>query len=271
MERFVEKMVPGMLPAAIREKTAARRFTVNSTGKSGACVLCFEDMVLKVAPQGAEAERERDMLTYLAGRMPVPEILCAEQAEGWSYLLTSRIEGDMLCARKYLERPDHLAELLAEGLRLLWNEDVLSCPYRQSVEDKLLLAQARVEANLCDVDDAEPETFGKGGYRSPEHLLQWLRDNRPDETYTLIHGDFCLPNLFALHGTISGMIDWGRGGVGDPYQDIALCYRSFRHNLSGRYGSRAYPHASPDLLFDTLGIEPDWDKIRYYNLLDELF
>lgn len=28
---------------------------------------------------------------------------------------------------------------------------------------------------------------------------------------------------------------------------------------------------NPELFFEALGIEPDWKKIRYYILLDELF
>lgn len=29
--------------------------------------------------------------------------------------------------------------------------------------------------------------------------------------------------------------------------------------------------ANPDRLFEELGMAPDWEKIRYYILLDELF
>ncbi|MCR5376743.1 MAG: phosphotransferase [Lachnospiraceae bacterium] len=52
--------------------------------------------------------------------------------------------------------------------------------------------------------------------------------------------------------------------------DIALGYRSLRHNADGTYG-KFYEGVNPDELFVKLGIEPDWEKIRYYILLDELF
>ena len=87
----------------------------------------------------------------------------------------------------------------------------------------------------------------------------------------LIHGDFCLPNIFFQGDCLSGMIDLGRAGLADRWQDIALCYRSLKHNYSGKYGGKVYDNYNPDLFFDALGVEPDWEKLKYYILLDELF
>ena len=53
----------------------------------------------------------------------------------------------------------------------------------------------------------------------------------------------------------------GRGGVGDIYQDIALCVREL-----GEIDPKCV-----DLLFKELDIKPDYEKIKYYILLDELF
>ena len=55
--------------------------------------------------------------------------------------------------------------------------------------------------------------------------------------------------------------------MSDLYQDIALCYRSLLHN----YAEFPHPDFRPELLFQALELEPDWEKIRYYILLDELF
>ena len=60
-------------------------------------------------------------------------------------------------------------------------------------------------------------------------------------------------------------------GTGDRWQDIALCYRSLVHNYDGKYGGKKYEGFSPKLLFEQLEMEPDWEKIKYYILLDELF
>ena len=87
----------------------------------------------------------------------------------------------------------------------------------------------------------------------------------------LSHGDFCLPNIFINNDKISGFIDLGRIGIGDKWNDIALCYRSLKWNAQGRYGGNGYPKLNPDMLFDALEIEPNYEKIEYYTLLDELF
>ena len=81
----------------------------------------------------------------------------------------------------------------------------------------------------------------------------------------------CLPNVFLQQDKISGFIDLGRCGIADRYQDIALCYRSLVNNYQGAYGGKVYPTFYPERLFEKLGIEPDWEKVRYYILLDELF
>lgn len=104
-----------------------------------------------------------------------------------------------------------------------------------------------------------------------QELLEWLEKNRPEFDPVLSHGDFCLPNVFVENGTISGFIDLGDSGIGDKWRDIALCYRSLKHNFDGTFGGKVYPDFDPEMLFDALGIEPDREKLRYYILLDELF
>ena len=48
---------------------------------------------------------------------------------------------------------------------------------------------------------------------------------------TLIHGDFCLPNILAKDNKIVGFIDIGDAGVGDKWCDYAWCIWSFEYNL----------------------------------------
>ena len=57
---------------------------------------------------------------------------------------------------------------------------------------------------------------------------------------TFIHGDFCLPNIFADDSGLTGLIDLGRAGVADKWQDIAICYRSLSNNYSGKYNGIKY-------------------------------
>ena len=50
-----------------------------------------------------------------------------------------------------------------------------------------------------------------------------------------------MPNVFADGDRISGFIDLGKAGKADRWQDLAICYRSLKHNFEGRYNG-GLPH-----------------------------
>ena len=206
------------------------------------------------------------MMKWLEGKIPVPKVIAYEKDDEYQYLLMSRVSGKMSCDKYYLEHPKELLDILAKALKMLWNIDVSDCPRSRNIEVELSEAKYRVENNLVDMDNVEPTTFGKDGFENPRALLNWLYENKPDYEPVLSHGDFCLPNIFIEDGRVSGFIDLGDTGIGDKWRDIALCYRSLKHNFDGSYGD-----FDPDMLFEALEIEPDWEKLRYYILLDELF
>lgn len=261
-----------LLPDEIRKLTAGKEYTTDDVGMSGSKILIFDDCVLKVLDSRLyDEEPGVRMLNWLKGKLPVPEVIFFGKDKDRRYLLMSRIPGEMSCSSYYLENPKELVALLAEALRMFWDTDISGCPEIRDIETELKDAGYRVENDLTDTSDAEPETYGKDGFEDPEALLDWLEKNKPDFEPVLSHGDFCLPNIFIEDGHISGFIDLGRAAVGDKWKDIALCYRSLKHNFDGTYGGKVYPDFDPDMLFDALGIEPDWEKIRYFILLDELF
>lgn len=270
---WIQKNRRSAIPQAIRELIGDRDFRVDSVGMSNSQVLCFDDMILKIEKTNEEADHEQVMMKWLGGRLPVPEVLAFERKGGCNYLLMSRLPGKMSCDEIYMENPRQLIHLLAEGLKTLWSVDIEECPLQSGLDWKLRLAKAAVGQGLCSMEDAEESTYGEGGFEDPAALLAWLKENRPEEDLVFSHGDYCLPNLFLQDGKVSGFLDLGRSGIADRYQDIALCYRSLKHNYSGRYGGKVYADADfrAESLFEELGIEPDWEKIRYYILLDELF
>lgn len=259
------------LPNNIKEIIKDMPYSVDTIGMSDSQVICFDDMVLKIEKHQEETDNEHTIMAWLADKLPVPKVLCCEKENGINYLLMSRIKGKMSCSAELLENPKHLVKLLADGLRMLWNVDIKNCPYNNSVDNKLRLAELRLRNGLCDMEDAEPTTYGRDGFESPEKLLQWLKENRPEEELAFSHGDYCLPNIIIEADKINGFIDLGRSGIADKYQDIALCYRSLQHNYAGKYGGGVYEGFDATMLFDELNIVPDWNKIKFYILLDELF
>jgi aminoglycoside phosphotransferase len=259
------------LPDKIKSLIHEEEYSIDDVGMSDSTVVLFKDKVLKIQTISEEAENEYHVMEWLQGKLPVPKVLGYERDEKKAYLLMTKVPGEMACADKYLKDPEQLTTMLAEGLQMLWNVDINHCPCIWNLEKKLQMAKYRVENNLVDVDDAEPGTFGENGFKNPNHLLEWLNNHKPEEDLVLSHGDFCLPNIFLANGKVSGYIDLGRAGIADKWQDIALCYRSLLHNLNGKYTGKQYQRFYADMLFEKLGLEPNWDKIRYYILLDELF
>lgn len=154
---------------------------------------------------------------------------------------------------------------------MLWSVNVSDCPYNNLIDNKLRLAEILVKSDLCGMENMEPGTYGEKGFSSPAELLQWLKANKPIVEPVFTHGDFCLPNIFSKNGEITGFIDLGRSGIADKYQDVALCYRSLRHNFDGKYGGKEYSGFSAEMLFEELEIVPNWELINFYILLDELF
>lgn len=259
------------VPTKIQQLIGDMPYFIETIGMSNSQILCFDEVVLKVEKENEESDNEHRMMEWLIDKLPVPRIVSFDREEGVNYLLMSRIQGNMACSPKLLANPSELVKVLVDGLKMFWDVDVAECPNNNSIDNKLRMAETRVSLGLCDVEHAEPTTYGRNGFKNPENLLQWLKDNRPEEEFVLSHGDYCLPNIFIKDGQISGFIDLGRVGIADPYQDIALCYRSLQRNYDGTYGGRVYKGFDPKILFDELNLKADWDKIRFFTLLDELF
>lgn len=259
------------LPASIARLTENLPFTTDSTGMSGSEIRLYPDFVLKIEKSSDQAHGLAEMLRFLEGRLPAPKLLACEEMNGFQYLLMSRIPGKMSCSEDLMDRSDDLLRLIAEGLRMLWQVDITDCPRYLGPEPMLKRARYYIENDLFDASDCDPATFGPEGFESPLALLEWLETHIPPMDPVFSHGDYCMPNLMIRDGKISGFIDLGMSGIADRWVDISLMHRSLTSNFGGAYGGKVYPDFNADRLFDFLGIEPDYDKLRYYKLLDELF
>ena len=259
------------LPQAIKKWTAGHVCTLDHTGLSGSEVWLFEDWVLKIEPAGMELANEAQAIAWLQGRLPVPEIRAFVIEDGWTYDLMTRLPGKMLCDTPYMEDEKKQLAVLTEVFDSLWAIDITDCPCQQTLDIKLKQARENVLQGRVDLSLVEPETFGPDGFKDPMDLLCYLETHRPTEDLVFCHGDLCLPNILGHDQKLSGLIDLGRMGIADRWQDLALCYRSLRDNARGCFGDQVYANQAASKLFRRLGVVPDQEKLRYYLLLDELF
>lgn len=266
--------MPFVMPQQIRQYLRDQYFTLDDVGLSDSTILLTEKYALKISTLSAEALNEAFMLQdWLPGKLPVPSIIEVAKNESHVFVLMERLNSLSAAAPSARKDARQLMQALAQALKQLWSLDITTCPSDQRLSQTLEQARTNLLQNRVDILQAEKETFRPNGFKDPKALLKWLEDQQPQEDLVFSHGDFCLPNIFFSDDLtrVSGYIDLGRAGIADKYRDIALVYRSLSHNFAGVYDNQPITHADPAELFSYLELEPDWEKLKYYILLDEFF
>lgn len=189
---------------------------------------------LKSAPAGT-LEREAELTRYFHGKGVAAEVLAYERLER-DWLLTRRVPGEDCIHSRYLKDPVRLSAILGERLRFLHDMDFAGCP----VPDRMMSYRSLAEQNYR-TDNFDKSNFPDSfGYASAEEAWSVICSQghllRSD---TLIHGDYCLPNVMLDDWHFSGFIDLGNGGVGDRHIDLFWGLWSLGFNLkTDRYGDR---------------------------------
>ncbi len=257
------------LPGEIAAYVGGLPFSEDQTGMSDSRVLLYENAVLKIEHCNPTAENEARMLSFLRGTLRVPRILACVTEEDTQYLLMSRLDGVMACDPAYLSTPKRLAESLAAALTAVHAVKTDGCPKITTLDDRLAYDRALLE-NGDQALLSAPVSYHGRTFPSHYALYLWLDENRPPVCPVFTHGDFCLPNVFFDEEGTPGFLDLGQAGISARDYDLALCYRSLLYNYRGAWGGPVYPDAEKNalLLFDALGIRPDFDVLDYYVLLD---
>jgi aminoglycoside phosphotransferase len=84
-------------------------------------------------------EDERDRTTWLAGRLPVPEVLGLFHGFGDDWLLTRAIRGVPLSDGSLGWQPAHVARFLGETLRDIHAADATGCPFGEPGKGHVLI------------------------------------------------------------------------------------------------------------------------------------
>jgi aminoglycoside 3'-phosphotransferase-2 len=186
-----------------------------------------------------------------------PRVVDTAEADGRLHLLMTAVPGEDLT--HHMEDPDTFVRVYAQGLRRIHALDPASCPFDHSIDQRLADAEARLVAGLVDETDFDTDHVGWTGQR----VFDWLLGNRPPVGETIVtHGDASAPNVLADDGRFSGLVDCGRLGRADVWQDLTLACRSITYNIG---------KAHVPAFLAAYGAEWDAVKYRFYNALDEMF
>ncbi|HEX2591372.1 MAG TPA: aminoglycoside 3'-phosphotransferase [Rhizomicrobium sp.] len=202
-----------------------------TTGRSGAQVLRGGGAVLKIA--GA-TERDHTALfdevaalRWLHGRIRSPAVLWSGIIDGQAALVMEELCGCLVYELPQAQQADGVARI-ARALAAMHALPVRDCPLDQRMETKIALARANVAAGAVDESDFDDEHAGM----TATALFEKMLTVRPaDGTLAVTHGDACMPNFILMDDDTVGLIDVGRAGVADPYQDFALFLRSAAYNF----------------------------------------
>ena len=225
-------------------------------GESGATVfrVTREDGVQWIDKSGpaSEVSVEAAVMTWCAGRLPVPQVLAVEAG----VLTMSALPGVNVTEAAI---PDAVA-VVAEALQLIHSVPAEGCPFQADWATRLHEATRRVRCGVVDERDFDAINLG----RTADDILAELQSLPPlPAVACFTHGDACLPNFLTQDGALTGIVDLGRAGVAHPAQDWALALRSMHDNFGAEAEQALRKHVPEHCSDEAL--------LRRFRLLDELF
>ena len=172
-------------------------------------------LYLKSAGPGM-LKQEAQMDAYFASLGLGPEVLDYRSTER-DWLLTRAVKGEDCLHPDYLADPKRLAETMAQMLFDLHHRDHKLCPVQDHTQRYLTRAAENYRNGKYDAS-LFPDNWG---YASAEEAWAVIAaQGKFLKTDTLLHGDYCLPNIMLDHWKPGGFIDVGGGGVGDRHVDL---------------------------------------------------
>lgn len=178
---------------------------------------------LKSAPVGSLAS-EASLDRYFSERGLGAKVLSYLSLDR-DWLLTERVAGEDCTHREYLSDPARLCDTYAAILRDLHSLDTVGCPVQNRLESYFETADRNFRAGVFDPSFASERLTIDEAWRVVCEGRELLKAD------TLIHGDYCLPNVMLDSWRFSGFIDLGGGGIGDRHIDLFWGAWTLRFNL----------------------------------------
>ena len=189
---------------------------------------------LKKSPKDTLA-KEAAMTAFFHQKGLGAEVLGYESGE-FDWLLTRRVPGEDCTWQTYLDDPIRLCDTTAQLLRTLHETDTEACPVPNRTADYLATVHKNYQANIFSSEffpESQKNTTAEEAWKITEQACKLMK------TDTLLHGDYCLPNIMLDNWQFSGFIDLDGAGVGDRHIDLFWGVWTLQFNLkTDRYGQR---------------------------------
>ena len=195
---------------------------------------CF----IKVAEKGT-LKKEAELYRYFSSIDLAPKVYeYVSHDKDW--LVTEQAKGEDLTHIMYLENPKSLAITLGETLAFLHSVKPEGCPEKNRLDSYFSSVEEGYKIGRVDL--------GFSDFKNPDDAYSFIEEYRHVLTNdTLIHGDYCLPNVIFNDWSFSSFIDIGNGGIGDRHIDIYWGAWTLQFNLK--------TNTYADLFFDAYGRE----------------
>lgn len=205
-------------------------------------------------------QHEMENYRWLKDKIAVPEVKAFHADVRMEYLCMSRLPGSTLDSLLDVLPRDLWVTLFAETLKQLHAIPLDGTAPSRSLDAYVDAARDNLRRGIVNREDLQEGNRQYSTTQLFEKLLV-LKPSHIDPVF--IHGDYTPENILFNGEHLSGLIDMGRGGVGDRYHDLALAFRYLKDERS-----------EDDLaLFKRVyGLDAaDQQRLAFYELLDEFF
>ncbi len=217
MERRKTTIDYSEYPSSLQEYIKNATLYDSSCSKEAKVIFIDKDegLFLKKAQKGA-LEKEALMADYFHKKGLGEKVLSYVSEEN-DYLLTKRVKGEDCTFKTYLENPKKLCDTIAQRLLMLHKTSFDDCPVKNRNESYVQLVEENYKKGFYDTSLFTDEWQIKDKTEAYKFAMENKKYLKND---TLLHGDYCLPNIILDNWQFSGFIDLGNGGVGDRHIDI---------------------------------------------------
>jgi aminoglycoside 3'-phosphotransferase-1 len=200
-------------------------------------------------------------LQWLNDHLPSARVVHFSADRKTAWMLTEALPGrsayDILSTNA--ERHTETVRAIAGFMRRLHDLPLETCPFLSDHKIRMIHARRNIEAGTVDTSDFDEQRRGWTADRVWSELNTIL-PARFDRVVT--HGDFSLDNVFIERGRVTGIIDAGRLGIADRYQDLAILWNNLAEFGAGLQRTFVTAYGVSRL---------DKRRLDFHLCLDELF